>query len=78
MTVSGSRPRGHFFAHSHLLLSTAGLSKDSVDALRKKVETRQKRLESVRINRKTGWEAEEEKLVSGEKVEPRSEDPPFC
>jgi hypothetical protein len=30
------------------------------------VESKQKKLENVRMNRRQGWEVEEEKLVSGE------------
>jgi len=35
-----------------------------VDSLRKRVESKQKKLETVRMNRRQGWEVEEEKLVS--------------
>ncbi|WWD21073.1 hypothetical protein CI109_105554 [Kwoniella shandongensis] len=41
-------------------------SKDSVDALRKKVETRQKKVESLKAAQKAGWEVEVDKLVAGE------------
>jgi hypothetical protein len=34
--------------------------------LRKKVETRQKKVELLKSARKPGWEAEVEKLVAGE------------
>jgi len=47
----------------------AGLSKDNVDALRKKVETRQKKLETTRSGQKPGWEVEAEKLVSANDVD---------
>nr|XP_031862306.1 uncharacterized protein CI109_002271 [Kwoniella shandongensis]KAA5529378.1 hypothetical protein CI109_002271 [Kwoniella shandongensis] len=39
-------------------------SKDSVDALRKKVETRQKKVESLKAAQKAGWEVEVDKLVA--------------
>lgn len=42
------------------------LSKDSVDALLKKVETRQKKVESLKSAQKPGWDVEVDKLVSGE------------
>lgn len=41
------------------------LSRDAVDATRKKLEAKQKKLEVCRSSRKTNWELEEEKLVSG-------------
>ncbi|KAJ9109858.1 hypothetical protein QFC19_001837 [Naganishia cerealis] len=42
----------------------AELSKDTVDTLRKRVESKQKKLASVRQAKKSTWEAEEEKLVT--------------
>jgi sorting nexin-8 len=45
-------------------LFLAELSKDTVDTLRKRVETKQKKLASVRQAKKSSWEAEEEKLVA--------------
>jgi sorting nexin-8 len=39
-----------------------------VDALRKKVETRSKKVESLRSAKKAGWEIEVEKLNSGESL----------
>ncbi len=47
-------------------LATSGLSKDTVDSLRKRVESKQKKLETVRINHRAGWEVEDEKLVLGQ------------
>jgi sorting nexin-8 len=47
-----------------LLTPPAELSKDSVDALRKRVEIKQKKLASVRQAKKSNWEAEQEKLVT--------------
>ncbi|OCF31380.1 sorting nexin MVP1 [Kwoniella heveanensis BCC8398] len=40
------------------------LSKDSVDALRKKVETRSKKIDGLKSAAKPGWEAEVDKLVA--------------
>lgn len=51
---------------SPTLLTPSGLSKDSVDSLRKKVESRQKKIESLRAAQKPGWEVEVDKLVAGE------------
>jgi sorting nexin-8 len=52
------------------LLTPSGLSKDSVDSLRKKVESRQKKIESLRAAQKPGWEVEVDKLVAGESHRP--------
>lgn len=41
-----------------------GLSKDSVEALRKSILAKQKKLEVCREKQKVGWKAEEEKLTS--------------
>ncbi|EIW66873.1 hypothetical protein TREMEDRAFT_34173 [Tremella mesenterica DSM 1558] len=49
--------RDLFFRHDRL-------SKDSVDALRKKVDGRNKKLEILRQAAKPGWETEADKLVS--------------
>lgn len=43
----------------------AELSRDSVDALRKKVEGRVKKIESVKGAKKPGWEVEVDKQVAG-------------
>jgi hypothetical protein len=45
---------------------TTGLSKDTVDVLRKKVETRIKKIESLRSSQKQGWEFEADKLAASE------------
>lgn len=42
-----------------------GLSKDTVDVLRKKVEGRVKKVETHRSGQKPGWEIEVDKLVAG-------------
>jgi sorting nexin-8 len=42
-----------------------GLSKDTVDALRKKVEGRIKKIEQLRASQKTNWEFEADKLAAG-------------
>ena len=47
----------------------SGLSKDNVDALRKKVEIRQKKIETTRSTQKPGWEVEADKLVSASDVD---------
>ena len=49
-----------------------GLSKDNVDSLRKKVDTRQKKLETIRSVQKSGWEVEADKLVSANDVDTSS------
>jgi sorting nexin-8 len=41
-----------------------GLSKDTVDALRKKVESRKIKVESLRSAQKPGWEFEADKLAA--------------
>ncbi|KAI5448800.1 Sorting nexin mvp1 [Naganishia albida] len=56
--------RDLFVAFSQLFLRHDKLSKDSVDALRKRVEVKQKKLASVRQGKKSNWEAEQEKLVT--------------
>ena len=43
----------------------AELSKDNVDALRKAVEGRVQKLETVKSSQKPGWGLEAEKLISG-------------
>jgi sorting nexin-8 len=40
------------------------LSRDTVDTLRKRVETKQKKLAAVRQAKKSSWETEAEKLVT--------------
>lgn len=55
--------RDLYIAFRDLLWRHERLSKDSVDSLRKRVESKQKKLETVRINHRTGWEIEDEKLV---------------
>lgn len=44
---------------------TPELSRDSVDALRKKVEGRQKKIESAKNGQKPGWELEVDKQIAG-------------
>lgn len=58
------RQRDLYVAFRDLFYRHDRLSKDSVDSLRKRVETKQKRLDIVRSARKPSWEVEEEKLVS--------------
>lgn len=41
------------------------MSKDGVDALRKRADVKMKKVESVRQAKKAGWEIEVDKLVSG-------------
>jgi hypothetical protein len=47
-------------------LTFVELSRDTVDSLKKKVETRQKKIESTKSASKAGWEVEVDKLVAGE------------
>lgn len=49
----------------YLNLMLIGLSKDNVEALRKKVEGRDKKIETLKAGQKPGWGVEVEKLVSG-------------
>ncbi|KAJ9126793.1 hypothetical protein QFC24_001825 [Naganishia onofrii] len=56
--------RDVFVAFSQLFLRHDKLSKDTVDTLRKRVETKQKKLAAVRQAKKSSWEAEAEKLVT--------------
>jgi hypothetical protein len=53
-------------AHIVIKADHPGLSKDTVDALRKKVEVRNKKIESLRSALKPNWEVEVDKLVSGQ------------
>jgi len=64
MTVSGLRPALLTTGGDYTLI--AELSKDSVDALRKKVEGRVKKIEVAKSAMKAGWEVEVDKLVAGE------------
>lgn len=49
---------------SEARLTISGLSKDTVDSLRKKVEGRVKKIETHKSAQKPGWEVEVDKLVS--------------
>ena len=47
-------------------LTVPELSRDTVESLKKKVDTRQKKMESTKAASKAGWEVEVDKLVAGE------------
>lgn len=53
-----------FRLHITIQGSNPGLSKDTVDALRKKVEGRLKKIETLRSAVKAGWEFEADKLAA--------------
>lgn len=48
------------------MLTVPELSKDSVDSLRKKVEGRIKKIETLRSGQRPGWDFEVDKLVASE------------
>lgn len=54
-----------YTAFRDLFIRHARLSHDAVDTLRKKVEQRQAKIETLRAAQKPGWEGEVGKLVSG-------------
>jgi len=56
--------RDLYLAFRDLFARHDRLSKDTVDALRKKVEARQKKIETHRSGQKQGWEVEVDKLVA--------------
>lgn len=51
-------------SYGTLLTDLVELSRDTVDALRKKVEGRVKKVETHRSGQKPGWELEVDKLVA--------------
>ncbi|WWC91329.1 uncharacterized protein L201_006272 [Kwoniella dendrophila CBS 6074] len=56
--------RDLYLSFRDLFIRHDKLSKDNVDGLRKKVETRSKKIESLRSAAKPGWEIEVDKLVA--------------